>query len=127
GQWIVAGDHHGPDSHATELAEPLADAALHDVLELDGAEDGGAVGHDERRRPFLGDPVHDAPELNWHAAAEPLDVSCDRVGRALPNLTAVHVDAAHPRLRRERHERRPELLDLALADPVLLLAQDDHA
>ena len=55
-------------------------------------------------------------------------VGLDRVGRALADLAPVQVDAAHPRLRGERHEAwRPSLLDVALAEAVLLLGQHDDA
>ena len=39
GERVVAGDHHRADAHAAQLGEPLADALLHDVLEVDHAED----------------------------------------------------------------------------------------
>ena len=126
-QRVVTGDHDGPDPHTTQLPEALPDASLDDVLELDGPEDSGAIGDDERRRALLGDPVDDAAELQRHAAAQSLHVSGDRVGGALADLAAVQVDATHPRLGRERHERGAELLDLALANLVLLLGQDDDA
>src|SRR5579862_1041539 len=34
GERIVAGDHHRADSHHAQPVEPLAHAALHDVLEI---------------------------------------------------------------------------------------------
>ena len=37
GQWIVAGDHDGADAHAAQFGEPLADAALDDILEVNDA------------------------------------------------------------------------------------------
>src|SRR5262252_3912212 len=45
GERVVARDHDGLDPHAAELGEPIADAAHHDVLELDHPDDLGAVGH----------------------------------------------------------------------------------
>ena len=45
GQRVVAGDHHRADAHGPQLVEALAHARLHDVLELDDAEDPA------RRRP----------------------------------------------------------------------------
>ena len=127
GQRVVAGDHDGLDAHAAQLGEALPDAALHDVLELDDAEHLGAVGDDERRRARLGDGVDRAADVGGDGAAELPDVGLDRVGGALADLAAVQVHAAHPRLRGEGDERRAELLDLALADAVLLLGEDDDA
>ena len=58
-------------------------------------------------------------------AALLLDPPLDRVGRALAELLAVEVDAAHPGRRRERDERRLVLRELAAADVVLLLREHD--
>src|ERR1700756_1187161 len=48
----VTGDHDGPDAHLAHLVEPLGDALLNDVLEVDHAKRLGcavvALGHDER-------------------------------------------------------------------------------
>src|SRR3989441_345497 len=49
------------------------------------------------------------------------------VSGALARLAAVQVHAAHPRLGRERHEGGAQLLDVALADRVLLLGQHHDA
>ena len=49
----------------------------------------------------------------------------DRIDRALADPAAVQVDAAHPGLRRERHELRMRLEQLPLADTVQLLRQHD--
>ena len=38
GERVVAGDHHRLDAHLPQLAEPLLDPALDDVLQLDDAE-----------------------------------------------------------------------------------------
>ena len=46
GQRVVAGDHHRADAHAAQLGEPLADAALDDVLEVHDRRAAAA-----RRRP----------------------------------------------------------------------------
>ena len=44
GQRVVAGDHHGLDAHAPQVAEALLDPALDDILELDRPEHLRAVG-----------------------------------------------------------------------------------
>jgi hypothetical protein len=87
-QRIVARDHDGFDAHAAELSEPLLDAAFDDVLELDDAEHGRAVGHDERRRALLRDVVHDGADSGRERASQPSDVGLDGVGGALANLGA---------------------------------------
>ena len=38
GARVVAGDHHRADAHAPQIGEPLGDAGLHDVLQVDHAE-----------------------------------------------------------------------------------------
>jgi hypothetical protein len=124
---FVAGDHHRLDAHAAQLAEPLADAALDDVLELHAAEHARAVGNHQRRGAGLGDRIDGGVHLFRDVATEPLHVGLDRIGGALADLAAVQVHAAHARLRRELHERRAQLLDVALANAVLLLRQHDDA
>ena len=64
-------------------------------------------------------------EPRRHLAALLLDEALDRVGRALPELPAVHVDAAHPRRRGEGDEGRLVLAELAAAQAVALLREHD--
>ena len=49
GQRVVAGDHHHPQAHLAEPGEPLGDAGLEDVLELDHADDPVPLGDGQRR------------------------------------------------------------------------------
>src|SRR5262249_61583008 len=56
-----------------------------------------------------------------------LDVALDGIGRALADVAAVEVDAAHPGLRGEGDEVRPERVHVALAEAVLLLREHDDA
>ena len=53
GQRIVAGDHHRADAHAPKLRKALADAALHDVLQMNDAEQLAIPGHGQRRAAIL--------------------------------------------------------------------------
>src|SRR5262249_43337096 len=103
------------------------DPAFHDVLQLHAAQNAWAIGDDEWCGTGLRDRIHGAADLLRYRATEPFHVRFDRVGRALTYLTAVHVHAAHTRLRGERHERRAELLDVPLANAVLLLGEHDDA
>ena len=66
-------------------------------------------------------------ELGGRAAAFGGDEVDDRVAGAFAQLPAVEIDAAHPRLRRERYELRVETCHVVLADPVLLGEHDDRA
>src|SRR4030095_16165703 len=102
-----------------ELGEALADAALDDVLELDGAQHPGAVGDPQRRGPGPGDAVHRGTDLVGDGSAQTPHMRLDRVGGALAHLAPVQVDAAHPSLRGEGDEGGPHLLELALAATVL--------
>jgi hypothetical protein len=63
GHRVVAGDHHRADAHLAQLGEALADAALHDVLEVDDAEQATVPGHGERRAAGLGDLLRDGAGL----------------------------------------------------------------
>ena len=86
------------------LVEPLGDAGLHGVLEVDDAEHVRALGDDERRAAALRDALDDAGEVGGHVTAVLLDPAHDRVGRALADRPVVPLDAAHAGLRGERHE-----------------------
>ncbi len=56
-----------------------------------------------------------------------LDRPADRVGRTLADLAVVQIDAAHARLRGERHERRGQRLHVALAQIETVFREHDDA
>ena len=62
-----------------------------------------------------------------NAAALLADESLDALRGAFANLPAVQVDAAQPRLSRERNERRAQVVHVSPAQAVLLLGQHDDA
>ena len=130
GQRVVTRDHDGPDAHAAQLVEPLPHALLDDVLEVDDAQDPGALGvldgHQQRGAAGLGDPVGERAGVLGDRAALLLDPGDDRTGRALADLAPVDVDARHPGLGGEGDPLGAGQLALvALAQAVLLLRQDD--
>src|SRR5215470_13150916 len=127
GEWVVARDHDGLDAHAAKLSEPVADPALHDVLELDHPEHLGVVRHDKRGAAGLGDGVHHGPHVRGYAASQSLYVGLDGIGCALADLSPVQVHPAHPRLGAELHELRPHGLHVPLAQAVLFLGEDHDA
>ncbi len=112
GQRVVAGDHDGADAHRPHLGEPLGDALLDDVLQVDDAERPRglarqALRDDQRRAAGRGDPVDDVAEVGRGSAPVVPDPLPDRARGALADLAPVgQVDAAHPGLRGERHEYR---------------------
>ena len=55
GHRIVAGNHDGADAHAAKLGEALADTALHDVFEMNDAEQVPVLGDGKRRAAGFGD------------------------------------------------------------------------
>ncbi len=57
--------------------------------------------------------------------AEGADMPRNRVDGALSDLAAVDVAAAHPRLRGELDEAGAEFVDVATAEPVLFLHEND--
>ena len=63
GARVVARDHHRADAHGAEALEPLGDAGLHDILEVDDAQHARAVGHRERRAARVADAVGDRAQL----------------------------------------------------------------
>ncbi len=105
---VVAGDHHGLDAHAAEFGEPLDEAFLDGVLELDDAQDPALALEDQRRAAEVGDPVALLDDLGRQAA----DLGFDRIDGALQDGRARRrPDTARARLRAERDvlgDRRTE-------------------
>ena len=97
GDRIVAGDHHRLDAHAAQLGEALLDVGLHDVLQVDDAEQAVAIGKAERRAAGAGDAVDGGAEGR-------------RFGRVAPGLLRGEmqhgVDCALAQLARRRYRRR---------------------
>ena len=103
GARVVAGDHDRADAHRAHLVEALAHALLHDVLEVDDAEDAACRSATTSGVPPLRrDAVDDRLELVGDGAALLLDPPPHRVGRALADRAPLEVDAAHAGLRGER-------------------------
>ena len=125
-QRVVAGDHHGADAHRPKMREPLADAALDDVLQVNHAE---RLRRSRRRpgacRQTARCAARCARSSSGHAAAALRDVAFDGVRRALANLASIQVDAGHAGARRERHEDGLLWRELTLAQAVSLLRQHD--
>ena len=63
GQRIVAGDHHRLDAHGAQLREARADVGLHDVLQMDDADQPAAVADRERRAAGARDAIDRLAEL----------------------------------------------------------------
>ena len=82
-QRVVAGDHHDAQAHLAEPGEPLADARLEDVLELDHADEPVVLGDGQRRGAAGGDRVDGRLVAVGDRPALVLDVPGDGVGRAL--------------------------------------------
>ena len=122
GERVVAGDHHRADAHGPQLVEAVADALLDDVLEVDDAEDLGALGDDQRRaagrwrRPR---PARRARRARARPARRPSASPSRR--RPCARTLAVEVEAAHAGLGGERDEGG--VADVALAEVEPLLGQ----
>ncbi len=129
GQRVVTRDHDRLDAHAAQFVEPLPHALLDDVLEVDDAQDPGALlvldGDQQRRAAGLGDPVGEEVRVGRDLAALLLDPGDDRTGSALAGLAAVDVHARHAGLGGEGDPLGlGELALVALAQPVLFLRED---
>ncbi len=81
--------------------------------------------HDQRRAARSRDAVDDRPQFSRRLAAVRGDVLLDGIGGAFAHFSPVQIDARHSRLRRERNEHRALVRELAFADAVLLLREDD--
>ena len=97
---VVAGDHHGPQSHLPQPLEPLARSRLEDVFQGHHAGDAVALA-DQQRRGALAPPRSATVSFAVvrHRPFCRVDVANDRIRRPFADLLAVRqVDAAHPRL-----------------------------
>jgi hypothetical protein len=117
----------GLDAHAAQFGEALLDAALDDVLELDHAQHLRAVVATTSgvlpRRATSSTCARTVRRESCRRAS----TCADGVGRALADLAAIDIDAAHARLRGEGHEHRAERRDVALAQVEALLGQHHDA
>ena len=110
GQRIVAGDHHGSDSHLAQLREAFLDSAFDHVLELDRAER-QHVGRDDERRAARCE-ISSTVFVTGCGNIPPADSINPRIASAAPlrmrifgsEPLAWKIDTAHARLRRERDE-----------------------
>ena len=104
---VVAGDHDRADAHRAQLLEPLADAALHDVLEVDDARAPALPRETTSGVPPVSETLRTSASRS-SGTVPPSDSTHATTAsrRALADLLAVDVDAAHARLRGERDERR---------------------
>ena len=123
GERVVARDHDGLDAHGAEPLEPIRQPSLDNVLEVDDAQRFFLRRHDQRRAALAGDGGDGIVDLGRELAAH---VGAHAVGRALAVLLAVHVHAAHARLRGEGYELGVgQLRELAPADALLLFGEHD--
>jgi len=110
------------DAHGAERSNAIREAALDDVLEVDGAEHPFVRRHDQWRTARPGDPIHDA----WTGSANCYPVTRHCVGSALAVLGAIHVHAA---MRSGRNGTRwrsaARAASTARAGPYFLLGQHD--
>src|SRR6202011_3199488 len=111
------------DAHPAQLAEPLLDAALHDVLELDDTQDAWAVTHQQRCTAAACHFLHSRQDGFREYLPQTLDVFLDGVRGAFANLTLAHVDSAHAGMGGERHERSCKRAKITLAQTETLLSQ----
>src|SRR6185437_13631772 len=108
-------------AHAAQFGEPLANAAFHDVLQVDDAERAAILRHGQRRTAASAYGVGEVAQLGRGLMFQERD---DGVHRALADDMAVDVDAAHAGLRAERNEFGPEACEIAFAKTVFLLGEN---
>src|SRR5262249_1997370 len=131
------------DAHAAQLGKAFADTALDDIFELNNPEQFGVLGDSKWRATRLGDSVghcrylaHSFGAYVWaqhlhstsraHSVGAAVDIVQDCIDGALPDRSATHLNAAHPRLRCEWNEVCFHFHKLASANAVLFLCQHDN-
>ena len=109
-----------------KLRDALLHSTLDDVLQVDHAQQALAVAHRQRRSAGARNAVAHVLEVARDLAAPFHDERDDRVGGALSELATLEVDSAHPRVRRERNERRLMLRDVPAAKTVFFFREDHN-
>ena len=107
-QLVVAGDHHGFDAHAAQLAKAFLDAGLDNVFELHDTHNLLAVTDRQRRAAPARNVIRCAHHFSGHAAAQRFDMLANRIHRALAQHARAaagqgHIHAAHAGLGCERN------------------------
>jgi hypothetical protein len=122
-------DRELKDLHATvvKMAEAIPDPSLHDVLEVDHAQDSRPLGHEKRGCSLARQVFDDLPDLTRHLSRVVAEEALDGVHGALADLPAVDVHAAHPRVRGERHEAGAHRLEVPAAQAEPLFREHDDA
>ena len=142
GHGVVAGDHDGADAHAAQLGEALANAAFDDILEVNHPEERAILGHGKGRAARLRDCIRDRLHLahgigahhrlqdedraGAHRRRRRVEIVQNRFDRALAHPGVVHLHAAHAALGGERNEVGAQLGEVAAADAVFLLGENDN-
>ena len=127
GEFVVAGDHHRLDAHASQFAKTLFDAALDDIFEFDNPEDPRIVRYQKRRAAASRDLLHRRLNGFGKGLAKSLDLLLNGVPRAFAHLAPTDVYPTHARIGRERDKRCRERLQIALTQIEALLCEHDNA
>ena len=125
---VVAGDHHRADAHAAQLREPLLDVRLHDVLQMDDADDPSALGEAERRSARARDALDGGVEgrdFGRRPAAGAGHEAANCVDGALADLAIADIRAGKTRRRRERNEVRARLRLFRDGDAIALAGEGE--
>src|SRR5262249_51595391 len=120
-----AGDHHGLDSHGAERSEPVAYAALHDVLEVDDSERSRTLRYNERRAALARNAIDLLPEVDGNRNVLLRQISLDGVRGAFADAAPVQIDPRHARLGREGDECGFVRGQFTSSNAVLLLCEHD--
>ena len=104
GEGVVARHHDRADAHGAQRGEALLDARLHDVLEMDDAEEPAPVGHRERRAARRGHPFDRLAELVRRVLDRDLEITHDRIDRAFADGAGADIDAGNTGLGGKGHD-----------------------
>ncbi len=125
GQRIVAGDHHGANPHGPQLREAVANSSLDHIFEMNDAHGPPVLGDDERCAARRGDALDRGADFLRHGGIILFEIKCDGVGSAFADLPAIQVDSGHSGLGGEGDEFCLMRGEVAAAQLVSFLGQDD--
>ena len=82
---VVTSDHHGPNTHLSELCKTFLDPALNHVFELNHPEGFGAISDNQRGATAARDFLHRLVDSFGNSTASLHDIRAHSFGRSFAN------------------------------------------
>ena len=126
GKRVISRNHDGANSHCSERCKAFLHSTLDDVFEVNQPEDSCPVRNSQRRSTIPRDLFGQLHEFLRRRSTLLLHKVGDGFRRPFSQMPAVHIDAAHARVRGKRNEVRFMLANFAAAQAVFLFGKYDN-